>query len=360
MRLLLIFRSTGKKQIDYGPLSCYDGQQLVSQVFKFWQRAPDMPHESSSLQDEQPVGSAQALHRAGAWRTHFYFYASSQRGFLMRRSRAFSFFAMLLLLVCAIPVFADVINLSYNTFGGYSSTNPSGVSPPTAAEGTVSSTSQSASLTTNSSNDQVGALYMDTILNTTANALTLKFDIEILAQAATGYAQNFGGSQTLGGVRIYQSPAWAVSFQLMPTSATTGYFGFRNEANTSVVNLGSYTVGTTHHIRIDVDYVNNLASGYINGSLAGTSPLRTGNVAGGTTSEIFVYLNGATGSANAIRISETALAPPAAVPALNLWALSLLSMLTAALGAVWWGRRVRPTAPATRQPEDDRRCSAER
>lgn len=259
----------------------------------------------------------------------------------MRNPRTFSLSATLLLLVCATPVFADTINLSYNTFGGYSGANPSGISPPTAAEGTVSSTSLSATLTTNSSNGEVGALYMDTGLSTTANFLSLKFDIDILAQAAGGYGQSFGSGQTLGGVRIYQNPDWAVSFQFMPTSATNGYFGFRNEASTSVVNLGSYTVGTTYHVRIDVDYVNNLASGYINGNLAGTSPLRTGNAAGGTTSEIFVYLNGASGSANSIRISETAPAPAASAPALDLWALSLLSMLTAALGAMWRRWRVR-------------------
>lgn len=259
----------------------------------------------------------------------------------MRNSLAFLLSATLLLMVGATPVFADTINLSYNTFGGYSSTNPGGISPPTAAEGTVSNTSLSASLTTNNGNGEVGALFMDTGLSTTANFVTLKFDIDVLAQAASGYGQSFGSDQTLGGVRIYQSPDWAVSFQFMPTSTTSGYFGFRNEANTSVVNLGSYTVGTTYHVRIDVDYVNNLASGYINGNLAGTSPLRTGNAAGGTTSEIFVYLNGAPGSANSIRISETVPEPAASAPALDLWALSLLSMLTAALGAMWRGRRVR-------------------
>src|SRR5690348_9255069 len=113
--------------------------------------------------------------------------------------------ASLFFTVGAVPALADAISLQYTTFGGNTQTINDG--PLTPDMGTAVVNGNSATLTSN--NDQVGAVWMDTSLSTHANFVTLKFDLNILSQAASGYGQDFGGAQTLGGVRIVQNGIFA-------------------------------------------------------------------------------------------------------------------------------------------------------
>ena len=235
--------------------------------------------------------------------------------------------------ISAPSALAEQIYLQYTTFGG---NTPTTEGPLTPAMGTAVATDHSAVLTTN--NAEVGAVWMDTAVNTQANSVTLDFDINVLAQAAPGpgqYGQDFGGAQTLAGVRIAQSGVFAESFQLMPTSATTGTFAFRNATNTGVQTLGSYNTNTTYHITLEADYVNGVANAYINGVLAfGGYPLRPGTAVGGTTSEIFVYLNGTDGVHNSIQISSAPLPTSAAASFSGLGALAFARSIRRRASAV--------------------------
>src|SRR4051812_43743389 len=77
------------------------------------------------------------------------------------------------------------INYNINGVGGYTS-DPStpafGWTYPHAGMGTATVTSTSADLATDPTNAEVGALYLDTGLNTNATSVSLKFDIDVLAQ----------------------------------------------------------------------------------------------------------------------------------------------------------------------------------
>jgi len=221
--------------------------------------------------------------------------------------------AALLFAASALPALADAINLQYTTFGGNTATTEGALTPDM---GTAVVNGNSATLTSN--NAEVGAVWMDTSLNSHANFVSLKFDLNILSQAASGYDQAFGGAQTLGGVRIVQNGIFAESLQFMPTDATTGTFAFRNFDGSAVQTIGNYTTNTLYHIQLDADYASGTASAYINGNLAYTGyPLRSGTGPGGLTSEVFVYLNGATGDDvhNSFTIGETAVPLPSTASA---------------------------------------------
>lgn len=255
--------------------------------------------------------------------------------------RSFFFFAISMLLVmAAAPCWADQIMPSYTTFGGYSAT--AYASPPTPDMGTVTTNGLSAVLTTSASDAEVGSLWMDTGLNTTASSLTLDFYVNVLSQAASGYGQDFGGSETLAGMRIYDATVanWAYSFQFMPTSATTGYFAFRNATNDGVTSIATYNTNTLYHIRLESDYVSGTANAYINGSLAYSGyPLRGSPQAGDLTSEIFFYMNGVTGANNSIYIAD-----PSAVPLPSAASAGLVGLATLGLGQLIRNRSKRNAA----------------
>jgi hypothetical protein len=249
----------------------------------------------------------------------------------MRRS-FFSLAASILIavLVSAVPSWADQIMPSYTTFGGYSATAYS--SPPTPDMGTVTTNGLSATLTTSTSDAAIGSLWMDTGLNTTASFLTLDFYVNVLSQAPSGYAQNFGGAQTLAGMRIWDATVnnWAYSLQLMPTSTTTGYFAFRNAANDGVESIATYSTNTLYHVRLESDYASGKANAYINGSLAYSGyPLRGVTHAGDLTGENFFYMNGVAGANNSIYIAD-----PSAVPLPSTASAGLVSLATLGLGKV--------------------------
>jgi hypothetical protein len=190
----------------------------------------------------------------------------------------------------AAPALADSINLSYTTFGGNTATTEGPLTPDM---GTAVPNGQSATLTSN--NAETGAVWMDTSLNSHADLVSLNFDIDVLSQATTGYDQTFGNSPTLGGVRIVQNGIFAESLQMMPLTATSGVFAFRNADNTGVQIVGKYFTNAVYHIELDANYTTGTATAIINGGRPVNYSLRAGTGPGGDTSEIFVYLNGASG-----------------------------------------------------------------
>ena len=217
----------------------------------------------------------------------------------------------------ALPAMAasTPIEIGYDIahVGGYTSdpaTPMYGWSYPHTGMGTAVVTSQSADLKTDSSNAEVGALYLDTSLNVHSPEVSLSFDLNVVSQAASGYGQTKstpgGNVPILYGVRIFGGGDWAASFQLSPTSETMGQFGFRSADNNSFIELGTYDTNTLYHIKLDVDYANNLASASINGITSPTTVgLGGGANANATTNEIFTYLNGSLGSANEVQIAAT-------------------------------------------------------
>jgi hypothetical protein len=216
--------------------------------------------------------------------------------------------------------------------GGYTATAYS--SPPTAAMGTilvdnVAGMSKAAVLTTNSTNGAIGALFMDTGLSMVSSQLGVKFDIGVLAAptAATAQAPYYlnGTTDTAGvlfGVRAYANTvgAWAFSFAVAPTSETGGVFALRDITNTQLTTFGSYVEGQKYNIALSADYSLGTLNAYVDGVLGYSGyPLRTGAVGGPTsTSELFIYFNGESGSANQVAIDNIQVyntAAPVPVPA---------------------------------------------
>jgi hypothetical protein len=177
--------------------------------------------------------------------------------------------------------------------------------------GTATIVGSSADLKTDPSNAVTGAMYLDTGSNTQATTVSLSFDVDVLSQAASGYDQTKtiagNDSPILFGVRIAEAGNWAASFQLSPTSATTGVFGMRDANNSSLTTFGSsYTVGDVNHVQIDANYTTGTANVSLNGTQVLTNyALWTGPQANPTTSEIFAYLNGTSnGTSNEVLIGD--------------------------------------------------------
>ena len=224
----------------------------------------------------------------------------------------------------SLPAVADStpVEIGYDIthVGGYTS-DPStpdyGWTYPHDGMGTAVLTEHSADLKTDSTKGEVGALYLDTGVNVHSPQVSLSFDLSVISQAATGYGQtkmSAGGLvPILYGVRVYGGGAWAASFQLAPTSDTTGMFGFRSTDNASFIELGTYDTNTLYHIKLDVDYASNRASATINGTTSPTTVELPGGInPDATTSEIFTYLNGVQGSQNEVVIAATTPLPTSA------------------------------------------------
>lgn len=237
----------------------------------------------------------------------------------------------------ALPALADAININYDIthVGGYTSevgTPVYGWPYPHANMGTAVVTANSAVLKTDSSNAEVGALLLDTSVNSQASLVTLNFDINVLAQAATGYGQTKTDNGTpkpiLFGMRIFANSIPAASFQLAPTSATTGLFGFRDSDNLGLTTFGTYNTNEIHHVQIDVNYATGVADAYIDNNLAISNyALWGGSNANPTTSEIFAYLNGTTtGVSNEVAFGDLqpAAAPLPGVASMGLTCLALV------------------------------------
>jgi hypothetical protein len=228
--------------------------------------------------------------------------------------------------------------------GGYTATDYN--SPPTVDNGSilvgnVAGMSKAAVLTTNASNAEVGALFMDTGLGLVSTKVGVTFDIAVLAAppvATSQFPYSLDGgpsnSGVLFGLRTYASDVgqWAFSFAVVPTSSTGGVFALRDITNTQLTSFGSYVNGQKYSIALSSDYSTGTVDAYVNGTL-GTSgyPLRTGVVVGPTTtSELFMYFNGESGYANSVAVDningfDTAVPEPASLAVLGLGAVAVLA-----------------------------------
>jgi hypothetical protein len=214
--------------------------------------------------------------------------------------------------------------------GGFSSTgNPDGDVPPNAiTEGTITvqNPNNQAVFSSVGSNDETGALFMDTGFNITSQQVTLGFDIDVMQAPALMTDANSqpmtlhldSGDITAGilfGARLYSSTAgnWAVSVAVVPTSATGGVYALRNSDNSQLMPFGTYTNGQDNHITVVADYTAGTASAYINNTLGlsayplrnGGSPGQTGPLANATFNELFMYMNGQnTGDGNQVAVDN--------------------------------------------------------
>ncbi|MEO6996023.1 MAG: VPDSG-CTERM sorting domain-containing protein [Lacunisphaera sp.] len=223
---------------------------------------------------------------------------------------------------------ADTVGMTW-TAGGYTATSSdSGDVPPSAQSGTVASvitpTSLTATMTTNSNNAELGALFLDgnfTGGSLLSQTLRLQYDITVNNQpaAATSQPKNLdlsllGGSSigTTGillGMNVASSvpgPAspWGVRFALGVTGANDGVFAMRSLDNQTLVAFGTYDVGTTYSLTLDANYTTGLMDAFINGNLALSGYQFADGGAAVTTSEVFIHLNGENGSANSVTIGN--------------------------------------------------------
>jgi hypothetical protein len=206
--------------------------------------------------------------------------------------------------------------------GGYDSdplpaTDPGYKSPPTASCGTVvvgdvSGMSKASVMTTNSTDGEMGALWMDTGFSMTSSQLSLKFDINVLAAPTTATVQpkllNNTTDQAgiLFGINTFTSAGRGVCFAVAPTSENGGVFALRNAANDRLITFGNYVEGQTYNLAIAANFETGTADAYINDVLAVSDfPFwATGNSSAITTSEVFMHLNGESGYSNQLAIDN--------------------------------------------------------
>jgi hypothetical protein len=198
--------------------------------------------------------------------------------------------------------------------GGYA---PDYASPPTAASGTilvqdVGGLHNAAVLTTNPTNNEMGALWMDTGFAQTSLQTTLKFDVDVLAAPTNATVQPKGtlnGSPVgiLLGINTFvnggnRGPLFVVA----PTSANGGVFAIRNAANTELITFGNYVENKVYNVALSTDYTTGLVDAYINGVLVkgGIAFWDSGLATPTTTNEVFFFLNGQDGYANQVALDN--------------------------------------------------------
>lgn len=235
---------------------------------------------------------------------------------------------------------AGLVGMTW-TPGGYATDAQAdpGDTPPTAAEGTIVSsttpTTLTATLTSNPGDSTLGALYLDG--NPTGGAVAsdtirLAYDITVNNQppSATGQPKNLdqslnGGAASAGTAGILlgmniaatvpSAPApWAFRFALAPTSAGGGVFAMRSIDNSTLMAFGNYTVGTTYSLELDANYTTGLMDAYINGVLALSAYQFSTGGAGVSTSEVFIHLNGENGYANSVTLGDFSVTAPVPEP----------------------------------------------
>lgn len=205
-----------------------------------------------------------------------------------------------------------------STIGGY---DPNYASPPTAANGTIlvgnpSGASKEAVLTTNSSNAELGALWVDVIgFNLTGQNLRTSFDVNVLNAPANATTQpknlGTGTAGILLGLNAYtssdQGSDWAFRFAAAPTDANGGVFAFRTPDNTTLIPFFNYSNNTQYTISIFADYSTGTLSAFVDGmeELTNYSFWNAGktNV---STNELFFHLNGEQDFSNSVALDNIA------------------------------------------------------
>ncbi|MGA2060349.1 MAG: PEP-CTERM sorting domain-containing protein [Thermoguttaceae bacterium] len=253
------------------------------------------------------------------------------------------------------PLTAGAPITTVQAIGGYNTSplpdwDPGYQSPPTPDCGTlvvgnVSGMSNAAVLTTNSSNGELGALWMDTGFSMTSTQVTLKFELNVLAAPARATAQpkylNDTSDQAgiLFGINTFTDAGRAFCFAAAPTSDTGGVFALRSADNTRLITFGNYVEGQTYNLTLSADYTTGMVDAYVDGALAisGDQFWSSGVSTPTTTSEFFMHLNGESGYANQIAIDNiqafnTAVPEPGTLTLLGLAGLF-------GLATVWIRRR---------------------
>jgi hypothetical protein len=205
-----------------------------------------------------------------------------------------------------------------SAIGGYTPTTED--SPPIAAEGTIlvgsaPGIAKGAIMTTNSTNAELGALWMDVNgFNIVGQKLATSFDINVLAAptSATSQPKILGGGTAgiLLGLNAYtssdQGSDWSFRFAAAPTSATGGVFAFRSPDNTTLIPFFDYTEGTKYAVSILADY----STGKLNASVNGVQLLTDyafwtgGGKTNVATDELFFHLNGEAGFSNSVALDN--------------------------------------------------------
>jgi hypothetical protein len=205
--------------------------------------------------------------------------------------------------------------------------------PQTAADGTivVTGASKNTTWTTNSADNQNGALWMDTDYSTAAATYQLKFDLTVNAasQSAWQTYPSLTDASTLHpvfGINTFSSGD-SLRFNAAATSTTGGVYGIRTSAG--IMPFFTYTNGDDHTIEMDANYLTGRVNVLVDGA-----PELTGFVFGSTSSgvnvsESFFYLSGDTAAvpiSNSISIDNiTATVPePASLSCLAIGGLGLL------------------------------------
>jgi hypothetical protein len=232
--------------------------------------------------------------------------------------------------------------------GGYDSdplpvSDPGYKSPPTASCGTiavgdVTGMSKAAVLTTNPTDGEMGALWMDTGFAMNSSQLGLKFDLNVLAAPTSATVQQKYLNDTtdltgiLFGINVFSDAGRSVMFAVSPTSENGGVFALRSADNTRLMTFGNYVEGQTYDLALSADYATGTVDAYVDGVLAmsGHHFLDAGVSPPPTTSEIFMFLNGQSGYANQIAIdniqaSNTAVPEPSTLALLGMGGLGLLA-----------------------------------
>jgi hypothetical protein len=264
------------------------------------------------------------------------------------------------------PILANSLNINFNadTPGSAPAVNPTPGdpmivpsalggntpttedSPPLASEGTILAGSapgmaQGAIMTTNSSNGELGALWIDNNgFNLVGQQVRMSFDINVLAAptAVTVQPKNLGSGTAgilLGMNTFLTSPGGGSGFRFAaaPTSASGGVFAFRTPDNLSLVDFFNYTEGQTYNVAINADYTAGTLNAYVDGvQKLSNYTFLPGGASGVNTGEYFFYLNGQAGFANTVGIDniQSSVVPEPA-------SIVLLGMVGSVLGL--FGRR---------------------